>query len=74
MVILIKLMHYSCHGLYGEIKIMYLLVFFRRLSSDTDIRNIVDQWKRNHETTESKGNLRNQYQYEKEKKSISDYL
>ncbi|XP_055296004.1 uncharacterized protein LOC129565299 [Sitodiplosis mosellana] len=24
------------------------------LSSDTDIRNIVDQWKRNHETTESK--------------------
>lgn len=26
-----------------------------RLSSDTDVRNIVDQWKRNHTTTESKG-------------------
>lgn len=32
------------------------LSFFRfRLSSDTDVRNIVDQWKRNHATTDQKG-------------------
>lgn len=30
-----------------------------RLSSDTDIRNIVDQWKRNHTTADHKGKMKN---------------